>query len=1111
MTKQKFIFKPLSRLLMLLFILVFIVLVNVKVSAIETESHSKLIFNSSSTEIKGDGFEYDKSKKVLTLNQFKGSSIEMSDIDGQTIILIGNNIIETNNEETPLYSKSNLMIIGTGTLTIKYDDSLITDRKSTIVKGIDVSNGALTINGNINLNVHVKAISMQAIVCNDLNVSDNANIDVKIEMLENKGQGQGIYATGDINITGAGMKSVTVTSKEGAEVNGIWQYRRDKANSFVVKGNNETGKGNLSINMNGYGSGISSTSNYFYLNEDNPFIIDGANIEINNALYGIRLTTNTSVSSNGKSFILKNDGNLKIISNVIGSRGIVLDKIYGTLIENSKLYIDIKDKGICSNLYNGGNKQDVEILGSSRVDIISENGYAFDTNLNNFGSGKKTINLSKDGYVKLVSKGSSANYLMLCDVPKSSFDEYIKIGNNTKLNAGYLDDGSTYSSKSYRGIMIADNYGLLSFVYSEDINVTSIMTSNITITGTKGAELTEHEISIEIENAYFKKLSVDTDVTEWFPYIPKGLNAVIKNEVNELDTKVTIKFYGNPDNSLNGLIYAIIPSSYLNGTKGPIYVHNTTNKFDIVDPKPANPPKPPLVTSFEYDGTSKCLDIENGTGYTIFNPEKTDAGTYKAYLTLNSGYYWSDGTTDDIVFIWTITPKKVEPKVTIIGEYTFISESSPIIPKFKIEVDGKDLYSKEYTVEYENNYLPGEAILIVKSTDEGNYTFETLQLKYTINKKRQGKPTDLKAVSPTEIGKNDGKIFGVSEKMEYSLNGVDYLSCTGSEILGLSAGIVYVRYKEDEFNLVSESVVITIASSSTITVRSVSVTGGTGSGEYEVGKQVTISAVVPSSMRFEYWMIINGNIEVSNLTSATISFIMPDEDVIIQAIFVDKGSEIKEYNIVVQNGSSNIDKAKAGTKITINAIKPSDEYRFVKWEIEYGNINLENETEDSTSFVMPLGDVKIVAVFEKIPLYDIIINGKVYDTLKEGIEVNIKAYPAPEGKVFLKWVLVSGLEKITDEKNEELSFIMPGTTVNLEILYKDVKQEGEKPGDDKPGDDKPGENKGLKGGAIAGIVIASVFVAGIGGFALVWFVIKKKSFADLKLSIKLLFKRLFRK
>ena len=46
-------------------------------------------------------------------------------------------------------------------------------------------------------------------------------------------------------------------------------------------------------------------------------------------------------------------------------------------------------------------------------------------------------------------------------------------------------------------------------------------------------------------------------------------------------------------------------------------------------------------------------------------------------------------------------------------------------------------------------------------------------------------------------------------------------------------------------------------------------------------------------------------------------------------------------------------------------------------------------------------------------------------------------------------------------------------------------------------DDPTDDKDGLGAGAIVGIVIGSVVVVGIGGFALVWFVIKKKSFADL--------------
>ena len=45
----------------------------------------------------------------------------------------------------------------------------------------------------------------------------------------------------------------------------------------------------------------------------------------------------------------------------------------------------------------------------------------------------------------------------------------------------------------------------------------------------------------------------------------------------------------------------------------------------------------------------------------------------------------------------------------------------------------------------------------------------------------------------------------------------------------------------------------------------------------------------------------------------------------------------------------------------------------------------------------------------------------------------------------------------------------------------------------------------LWGGAIAGIVIGSVAVTGIGGFAFLWFAVKKKTFADLIAAIKALF------
>ena len=76
------------------------------------------------------------------------------------------------------------------------------------------------------------------------------------------------------------------------------------------------------------------------------------------------------------------------------------------------------------------------------------------------------------------------------------------------------------------------------------------------------------------------------------------------------------------------------------------------------------------------------------------------------------------------------------------------------------------------------------------------------------------------------------------------------------------------------------------------------------------------------------------------------------------------------------------------------------------------------------------------------------------------------------------------------------------TDLTIEKLPSDVKDSdsGESSGEViEPEKDK------LSGGAIAGIVIGSVAVAGIGGFAIFWFAVKKKSFADLFAAIKALF------
>ena len=128
----------------------------------------------------------------------------------------------------------------------------------------------------------------------------------------------------------------------------------------------------------------------------------------------------------------------------------------------------------------------------------------------------------------------------------------------------------------------------------------------------------------------------------------------------------------------------------------------------------------------------------------------------------------------------------------------------------------------------------------------------------------------------------------------------------------------------------------------------------------------------------------------------------------------------------------------------------------------------------------------------KIGTHNVIVNGesKFY---KEGESVTVTAEDK-DGKVFKGWKDESG-NIVSTEK--EYTFKVEKEK-NLTAVYEDKPSGG---GEITP----PAKKDGLSGGAIAGIVIGSVAVAGIGGFAVLWFAVKKKTFADLIAAIKALF------
>lgn len=134
----------------------------------------------------------------------------------------------------------------------------------------------------------------------------------------------------------------------------------------------------------------------------------------------------------------------------------------------------------------------------------------------------------------------------------------------------------------------------------------------------------------------------------------------------------------------------------------------------------------------------------------------------------------------------------------------------------------------------------------------------------------------------------------------------------------------------------------------------------------------------------------------------------------------------------------------------------------------------------------------------KIGTHNVVINGE-SNFYAHGERVTVTAEDK-EGKEFVGWKDESG--KIVSTK-KEYTFEVKDEMVLTAVYQDKAPGGGTIDGEIAPAPDK----NGLSGGQIAGIVIGSLAGVGIIGFAIFWFVVKKKSFAELISAIKALFNK----
>ena len=1104
-------------------------------------------------------YAYSYTAKTLMLNGYNGGVIRFTAVDdvkvnlenGSTNTITLSDSAVTENQYG-VYAAGNLTVTGNGTLNINLNISgsgdEITTEYGKALYGLYAKN--LTVNGEITVNVNLisNGFSCGMFATNNITVDGKANVDIKCRSKYKNTNFSfpdkvvyGIYSqNGDIKLSGTGTKNIEhtypVNLARPQEAKGVYaENDRQKGGGRI-----EISGGKLTIKMPNEGAGINS----YY-----DCVIKNADISVVDAEQGIIASAPTPTATFKGVTIEKS----KIYISTLGfpsdraADGIAGIKFYAAALNilDSNVYIEsrscIRGGSDPTNLVFIKGASVVRLINPNRNDPIVLNAYV------------STFALSKGGSVTINASAYNFYYV-----------DNIKLGAGTKAEYGTKDSQSTRDSDAYLyRPEYNDGLKILRFVYGAGAGTAT--TSDVKVEGMKDYAIDESEFTVTLAGDTFTEIAQNTDVTSWFKNMPSGLIAKIKTKVEAGATSLTIAISGTPQSVETVRAYIEIPEKYLVTGEYDITIDPNKNKvdFSIVSGETIAVPVPP-VTQFVYDGEAKVL-LTDSESYTVSNNKYFDAGEYTAVVTLNKGYKWSDGTTDPINIAWTIKRQDITIEVTL-TKTKYECTGYTIEPEYKVyritPTGNVELPRSEYKGESSNNEYVGTATLTVKDNGIGNYNITNIvTVDFEIIKGTKTPPTGLKGIAPSEEGATDGKITGTTADMEYSTD-TAFTSpkpCTNTETTGLAEGTYYVRYKETGTSEASDYAEVKVA------LNSVTVVGGTGGGRYAAGTAVTVKVTVPTGKTFASWSFTGVVLNTAQITQQEITFNMPENDVVLTALFEDI-----IYNITVTNGTPSAPTAKYQEEVTVTANAPAADKRFDKWEVTGLDTTGMDLTKTQIKFLMPADNVTFKATYLAIEKFEIVVVGGATDKspAKAGETIIITASLAPEGMVFDKWTCETAGVTIEFESatSSTTTFVMPARKIEIKAHFRaegtapsvEIKVEGGTgagtytqgesvtvTAEDKEGkvfkgwkdesgnivstekeytfkvekgetltavyEDKtsgggeitpPAKKDGLSGGAIAGIVIGSVAVAGIGGFAIFWFAISKKTFADLGVALK---------
>ncbi len=312
-------------------------------------------------------------------------------------------------------------------------------------------------------------------------------------------------------------------------------------------------------------------------------------------------------------------------------------------------------------------------------------------------------------------------------------------------------------------------------------------------------------------------------------------------------------------------------------------------------------------------------------------------------------------------------------------------EDAPPVPtdpaKPNISVTGTYTYNGSVHTATVNGYdLATMDISGNTGTDAGDYTVsvtsktgkwvdgstDAVTAAWSIGKATREAPDGLIGVAPITVGGSDGKISGVTDKMEYRMAGErSYTACSGTEIDNLSAGNYFVRYAEDNNHFASTDAEVTVGEGTPLADCTITFSGNGGSGSMgpvivkaETNYILPVCGfTAPTDQEFKAWEISGTEYKVGD--TYTVS-----GDTEIKALWENSVITPTTYTVTVSNdgngtGTATPSTAATGTEITLTAM-PKEGYHFKEWQVISGGVTIKNN-----KFLMPNDNVEVKAIFEK--------------------------------------------------------------------------------------------------------------------------------------------------